>query len=75
MENKATSMTEQARLNEKMSAAVYKQLFTDVEWDAIATAIKEYAEFYGDEKASVADMIQTKIARIYELTSNWFFSL
>ena len=72
MENKATSMTEQATLDEKMSAAVYKQLFTDVEWEVISSAMSDYAD-YGDEEASVADMIQTKIARIYELTSNWFF--
>ena len=70
MENKATQMTQnEATLNEQMSARVYKQLFTDVEWDAIATAMKDYAEFYGDEKALVADKIQTKIARIYELTA------
>ena len=70
MENKATQMTQnEATLNEQMSARVYKQLFTDVEWDAIATAMKDYADFYGDEKASVADKIQTKIARIYELTA------
>ena len=76
MENKATQMTQkEATLNEQMSARVYKQLFTDVEWDAIATAMKDYADFYGDEKAEVADKIQTKIARIYELTSNWFFIL
>ena len=76
MENKATQMTQnEARLNEQMSARVYKQLFTDVEWDAIATAMKDYAEFYGDEKAAVADMIQTKIARIYELTAEWLWTL
>ena len=69
MENKATQMTQnEATLNEQMSARVYKQLFTDVEWDAIASAMRDYSD-YGDEEASVADMIQTKIARIYELTA------
>ena len=65
MDNKATKMLN----SQATSAAIYKQLFTDVEWDAIVTAMKDYAEFYGDEKAAVADMIQTKIARIYELTA------
>ena len=75
MENKATQMTQkEATLNEQMSARVYKQLFTDAEWDAIASAMGDYSD-YGDEEASVANMIQTKIARIYELTANWFFIL
>ena len=76
MENKATQMTQnEATLNEQMSARVYKQLFTDVEWDAIATAMKDYAEFYGDDKVAVADKIQQKIARIYELTAEWLWML
>ena len=54
------------------SAAIYKQLFTDVEWDAISSAMGDYSD-YGDEEASIADKIQQKIARIYELTANWFF--
>ena len=76
MENKATQMTQkEATLNEQMSARVYKQLFTDVEWDAIATAMKDYAEFYGDDTVAVADKIQQKIARIYELTAEWLWML
>ena len=31
------------------SAAIYKQLFTDAEWDAIA-AMKDYSD-YGNEEA------------------------
>ena len=75
MENKATQMTQnEATLNEQMSAVVYKQLFTDVEWDAISSAMGDYSD-YGDEEASVANMIQTKIARIYELTAEWLWTL
>ena len=75
MENKATQMTQnEATLNEQMSARVYKQLFTDVEWDAISSAMGDYSD-YGDEEASVANMIQTKIARIYELTAEWLWTL
>ena len=70
MENKANDMTQkEATLNEQMSAVVYKQLFTDVEWDAISSAMGDYSD-YGDEEASIADKIQQKIARIYELTAD-----
>ena len=54
------------------SATIYKQLFTDAEWDAISSAMKDYAD-YGDEEANIADSIDAKIATIYRLTSNWFF--
>ena len=69
MEKNTNQMPQkEATLNEQMSARVYKQLFTDAEWDAIASAMGDYSD-YGDEEASVANMIQTKIARIYELTA------
>ena len=51
------------------SAAIYKQLFTDVEWDAISSAMEDYSD-YGDCEANIADSIQAKIAKIYELTSD-----
>ena len=51
------------------SAAIYKQLFTDAEWDAISSALNDYQD-YGDEEANIADSIQAKIATIYKLT-NW----
>ena len=70
MENKATQMTQkEATLNEQMSATVYKQLFTDVEWDAISSAMGDYSD-YGNEEAMIADSIDAKIATIYRLTSN-----
>ena len=69
MENKATQMTQkEATLNEQMSAVVYKQLFTDAEWDAIDSAMGDYSD-YGDEEANIADSIQAKIATIYKLTN------
>ena len=74
MENKATQMTQnEATLNEQMSARVYKQLFTGAEWDAIAFAMKDYADFHGGVDAEIAEKVQIKIARIHELTANWFF--
>tara|TARA_B100002019_G_scaffold293097_1_gene318735 strand:+ start:4057 stop:4269 length:213 start_codon:yes stop_codon:yes gene_type:complete len=62
------------------SAAIYKQLFTDAEWDTISAALDEYIE-YDDINAPedeliggipVADRvssIQSKIATIYQLTA------
>ena len=51
------------------SAAIYKQLFTDAEWDAISSAMGDYQD-YGDEEATIADNIQAKIAKIFELTAD-----
>ena len=51
------------------SAAIYKQLFTDAEWDAISSAMGDYQD-YGDEEATIADNIQAKISTIYRLTEN-----
>ena len=62
--NKTTMLDSQAT-----SAAIYKQLFTDVEWDAISSAMADYSD-YGDCEANIADNIQAKIAKIFELTSN-----
>ena len=55
--------------SQKESATIYKQLFTDAEWDAISSAMKDYAD-YGDEEANIADSIQLKISTIYRLTEN-----
>lgn len=53
--------------DQKTSAIIYKQLFTDAEWDAISSATKDYAD-YGDEEANIADSIDAKIYAIYNLT-------
>ena len=52
-----------------MSAVIYKQLFTDSEWDAISSALNDYQD-YGTEEANLADSIQLKISTIYRLTEN-----
>ena len=62
--NKTTMLDSQAT-----SAAIYKQLFTDMEWDAISSAMKDYAD-YGSEEANVADSIDAKISAIFRLTAN-----
>ena len=55
--------------DQQMSATIYKQLFTDAEWDAIDSALNDYQD-YGDEEANIADSIQAKIATIFRLTEN-----
>ena len=55
-------------MTQKTSAAIYKQLFTDAEWDAISSALNDYQD-YGDEEATIADSIQQKISTIYKLTN------
>ena len=53
--------------DQKTSAIIYKQLFTDAEWDAISSAMKDYSD-YGDEESAIADSIDAKISAIYNLT-------
>ena len=52
--------------DQQMSATIYKQLFTDSEWDAISSALNDYQD-YGDDEAMIVDSIQAKIATIYKL--------
>jgi len=54
--------------DQKLSATIYKQLFTDLEWSTIESALADYAD-YGDEEARITDRINTKISAIYKLTS------
>jgi len=56
-------------MNDTLSAKIYRNLFTDNEWDAICSALKDYAD-YGDEEAQIADSIDAKITRIFQLTEN-----
>ena len=55
--------------NQNLSASIYRQLFTDAEWDAISSALKDYSD-YGDEESNIADSIDAKINTIFRLTSN-----
>jgi hypothetical protein len=50
--------------NQNLSASIYRQLFTDAEWDAISSALKDYAD-YGDEESDIADSIEAKINTIF----------
>ena len=55
--------------DKNLSASIYRQLFTDAEWDAISSALKDYAD-YGDEESDLADSIESKIITIFRLTAN-----
>ena len=48
-------------------AQVFRKMFTDDQWDAISSALKDYAD-YGDERAEIADEIDAKINTIFRLT-------
>ena len=54
-------------MSQELSTKIYRQLFTDCEWDAICSALKDYAD-YGDEEANIADSIDAKITAIFNLT-------
>ena len=58
-------------MSQKSSAAIYRQLFTDSQWDAISSALKDYAD-YGNEEATIADEIDAKISTIFRLTECYF---
>ena len=52
-------------------AQVLRDMFTDAQWDAISSAMKDYAD-YGDEEATIADEIDAKIYSIFRVTE-WYF--
>jgi hypothetical protein len=55
--------------DKELSASIYRNLFTEAEWDAIHSAMQDYAD-YGDEEATIADSICSKMATIFQLTGN-----
>ena len=68
MDNKATKM-----LNSQATcAAIYKQLFTDAEWQIIDYALSEYKDhlFEDDNEIAIYESIQAKLNAIFTLTSN-----
>ena len=56
-------------MSQQLSAKIYRDLFTDDEWDAICSALKDYSD-YGDEESAIADSIDAKITTIFRLTEN-----
>ena len=53
--------------DQKTSAVIYKQLFTDAEWDAISSALNDYQD-YGDEEANHCRFDSTQ--DLYNLSSD-----
>ena len=54
--------------SQETCAAIYKQLFTGAEWDAIAFAMKDYGDFHGGVDEEIANRVQDKITAIFDLT-------
>ena len=54
--------------DQKFSATIYKKLFTGAEWDAIAFAMKDYGDFHGGVDEEIANNVQAKIFKMFELT-------
>ena len=54
-------------MTQDLSAKIYRNLFTDDQWDAIDSALSDYAD-YGDSEAQLADEIKAKIFTIFDLT-------
>ena len=48
-----------------LSKSIYLQLFTDDEWDAIHSAMGDYAD-YGDEESDLAQSIRRKIGILFQ---------
>lgn len=48
-----------------LSIKIYRQLFTDAEWNAIDSAMGDYSD-YGDEESAIADSIRHKIGILFQ---------
>lgn len=48
-----------------LSIKIYRQLFTDAEWDAIDSAMSDYSD-YGDEESDLASSIRRKIRILFQ---------
>jgi len=56
-------------MSQQLSAKIYRDLFTEDEWDAIFSALSDYQD-YGSEEAEQSRSAQNKIRKIFELTEN-----
>ena len=63
-------------MSQKTSAAIYKQLFTDAEWQIIDYALSEYQDHLDedDNEIEIYNSIQAKLNAIFTLTK-WEFYL
>ena len=58
--------------SQEMSATIYRQLFTDSEWQIIDYALSEYQDHLDEDDNEIAiyDSIQAKLNAIFRLTEN-----
>jgi len=66
-------MQSQITDQQKMSARIYKGLFTDDEWFFIDRALSEYQVYLGDDDSydkNVCNRVVNKIGTIFRLTEN-----
>ena len=58
--------------SQEMSATIYRQLFTDSEWQIIDYALSEYQDHLDEDDNEIAiyNSIQTKLNAIFRLTEN-----
>ena len=61
--------------SQETCAAIYKQLFTDAEWQIIDEALSEYQDHLGEDVEQEQNYysLQAKIYAIFQLTK-WDFS-
>ena len=59
-------------MSQASSAAIYRQLFTDSEWQIIDYALSEYQDHLDEDDNEIAiyDSIQAKLNAIFRLTEN-----
>jgi hypothetical protein len=57
-------------MSQKSSAAIYRQLFTDSEWQIIDYALSEYQDHLDEDDNEIAiyESIQAKLNSIFTLT-------
>jgi len=58
--------------SQETCAAIYKQLFTDAEWQIIDEALSEYQDHLGEDAEQEQNYysLQAKIYAIFRLTEN-----
>ena len=56
--------------NQRLNASIYRQLFTDAEWQIIDYALSEYQDHLDedDNEIEICDSIQAKLNAIFSLT-------
>jgi len=52
-------------MTDTLSKSIYRQLFTDAEWDAIYDAIGDYQD-YGEEETDLMFSVRAKISALFQ---------